>query len=100
MKYTLLKREEKRYKGRKFFFEKWVEQKSKSGIVFYSSMRRSDGRKYYIVEGYGIGTIDPKTFKEIAGIAPIQRSEYRSPQAGRKGLAKLMRENLRIIKNR
>ena len=98
MKYTLLKRWEKWHKGRKYFLERWVEPKSKSGIVFFSSIRR-DGSKFYVVEGYGIGTIDPKTFKEIAGIAPIQRSEYRSLKGGRKGLAKLMRENLRAIKD-
>ena len=95
MKYTLLKRQEKPFKGKKFFLEKWVEPKSKSGIVFFSTVK-PDGSRYYVVEGYGIGTIDPKTFTAIADLAPIQRSEYRSLEAARKGLAKLMRENLEI----
>jgi hypothetical protein len=97
MKFILLKRREKWHKGKKYFHEQWVEPKSESGIVFYSSMRRSDGSKYYVVEGYGIGTIDPKTFNEIAGIAPIQRSEYTSLKTAKKGLAELKRENLKVI---
>ena len=96
MKYTLLKRREKWHKGKKYFFEQWVEPKSKSGIVFFSSIRR-DGSKFYVVEGYEIGTIDPKTFKEIEDGAIIQRSEYTSLREAKKGLAELKRENLEAI---
>ena len=97
MKYVLLERKVRRYKGKKIFFEKWVEPRSKSGIVFYSNVKPK-GSIYYVVEGYGIGTIDPKTFSEIPGVgcAPIQRSEYKSLAEAREGLAKLMKSNIEV----
>jgi hypothetical protein len=86
----------RRYHGRKYFFERWVHDASSSGIIFYSTPDE-EGKTYYVVEGYGIGTINTKTFseREEAGIAPIQRSRHYDSHEARKRLEALKEENLR-----
>jgi hypothetical protein len=71
--WRLFERKEKVYRGQKHFFEKWVHDESRSGIIFYSTLDER-GKTCYVVEGYGIGTIDTKTFTERSMMAPIQRS--------------------------
>jgi hypothetical protein len=48
---------------------------------------------YYVVEGYGIGTIRTKDFTEMGGLAPIQRSEHGSLEDARQALRSLMEDN-------
>ena len=97
--YVLFSRKEKMFKGKKFFFERWVERKSKSGIVCYSDVKDS-GCRYYVVEGYGVGTINTDTFSEIDDgcIAPIQRSKHRTEPAARRALIRLMNENIKDMR--
>ncbi len=97
IQYFQLEREEKEINGKSFFYEKWVEANSNSGIAFYMT-QKPDGTVIYVVEGYGIGTIDSDTFEEIADGAPVQRTEYGSFREARKGLTKLIMNNLREIR--
>ena len=85
--------EEKEWKGGKYFFNRYVHRESKSGIVYLSTIT-SEESKVFIIEGYGIGTIDPITFKEIADIAPIQRYEIEREDLAEKVLIDLMNENI------
>jgi hypothetical protein len=95
MNWELFSRELRYHKGKRYFFERWVHKPSKSGMIFYSTIRPS-GERFYVVEGYGIGTIDPYKFREIAGIAPIQRFECDNYYEARKRLRELQRENLEL----
>jgi hypothetical protein len=90
------------------FQELWIHPDSKSGIMTYASFEVEDrvcqyGHKhlasevYYIVEGYGIGTIDPKTLKEIGGFAPIERTEHATLEDARLALRYLMEDDLTLI---
>lgn len=85
--WKLFKRRTKNYEGRNYFHEKWVDPITKSGMVFYSTLSDSDkknfygykhpkGNVYFVVEGYGKGTISQRTFKEIGPSAPIERYEF------------------------
>jgi len=93
MAWKLHSREEKEYEGDTYFFERWVDPSSNSGMVFFSGRSKETGRKIFIVEGYGIGTIDPKRFKEIAPMAPIQRTTWSTEEEGRAALERLKQEN-------
>lgn len=73
------------------FHERWVHKPSASGIVLYSYPK--DSGIVYHGEGYGIGTIDPETFKERQGIAPIQPFDATSEAEVRQKLHDLMLEN-------
>lgn len=93
--WKLLNRKEKTFKGKQIFYERWVEKSTKSGIVFLSGVKET-GESVFIVEGYGIGTINPKNFKPIAKSAPIQRYELTSEQEGREILTQLQEFNYRL----
>lgn len=84
--------EEKEWKGDRYFYNRYVHKDSKSGIVYFSTYRES--MKVFVVEGYGIGTIDPNTFKEIAAIAPIQRYERNNKEEAERVLIDLMKGNI------
>lgn len=90
--WELFSRQEKEHEGDTYFFERWVHRPSKSGIIFFSN-KAASGRKIFVVEGYGIGTIDPKTFEESADVAPIQRTEWLTEEEGRAALERLKQEN-------
>ena len=97
--YHLFSREEKVYKGKKVFFERWIEPKSKSGIIFYSDVKPVEG-KYYVVEGYGISTVNPKGFSVAPGTtALIQRRTYKHERGAREGLRSLMNYYLLVSKD-
>jgi hypothetical protein len=72
--WKLLDRKEKIIDGFNHFFERWVETDSNSGMVFHSDI--SNGKIVFVVEGYGIGTIDHKTFKETVAGTCIDRNEF------------------------
>jgi hypothetical protein len=90
-------------KEQSLFHEKWFHPESQSGIVTYSSF---EARKavcsygyaheaadvYYVIEGYGIGTLDAG-FREIGDIAPIQRTEHATLDQARQALRALMEDN-------
>ena len=97
--WRLFDRRKKMYHGQTFFYERWVHDRSKSGVVFYSTLDK-DGRVFYVVEGYGIGTINSKTFTERSQCAPIQRSEHYSLEEATEALQKLKRENLKLWRKR
>lgn len=82
---------EKEFEGDRYFYNRYIHRESKSGIVFYST--KSGGKKFFVVEGYGIGTINPRTFKEITDGAPIQRHEKDTEEEAEKALIDLMKEN-------
>ena len=90
--WTLFDSKEKEHEGDRYFYNRYIHRESKSGIVYYSTKSRA-GKKYFVVEGYGIGTIDPKTFKEITEGAPIQRHEKDTEAEAEKALINLMKEN-------
>lgn len=90
--WTLFDSKEKEVEGDRYFYNRYIHKKSKSGIVYYSTKSRA-GKKYFVVEGYGIGTIDPRTFKEITDSAPIQRHEKDTEEQAEKALFELMKEN-------
>lgn len=98
LKWQLLDRKAKEHQGKSFFYERYVQRESKSGIVFYSTLKRVKGKKIsiYVIEGYGIGTIDPKTFGEIGKMAPIQRYELRDYATAKKTLEALKEFNSRL----
>lgn len=91
--WELHSRKEVEHEGETYFYERWVHPPSKSGIIFFSDRSKDSGRKIYVVEGYGVGTINPKTFKEIASMAPIQRTEWLTEEEGRAALERLKEEN-------
>lgn len=93
--WELFSRREKEYEGKKHFYERWVHRASKSGCVFFSTVDE-EGKVIYVVEGYGIGTVDPGEFREIADFAPIQRSVHKDEEKARRALRELMTENLEI----
>jgi len=97
--------------GYEHFYERWVHVKSKSGIVFYSTIctnpqpnfygyEHKKGSVYFVVEGYGIGTIDPKTFKEITNGTCIQHTEYEDREQAILGLQSLILEKNKIIEGK
>lgn len=92
--WRLHSRQEKQYMGTLHFYERWVHDRSKSGIIFLSTVK--DDRVVYIAEGYGIGTINPKTFTERGGMAPIQRSVQFTVEAGQAALLDIMKENAQL----
>jgi hypothetical protein len=90
-------------KEQTLFYEKWFHPESKSGIVSYSSLdphssvcsygyMHQAAEVYYVVEGYGIGTLD-SNFREIGDIAPIQRSEHATPDDASEALRLLMEDD-------
>jgi hypothetical protein len=89
--WELFDREEREWKGERYFWNRYIHRESKSGINYFSTFK--DGEKVFVVEGYGVGTIDPDTFKEISDIAPIQRCECDSQEEAEKALIGLMEEN-------
>ncbi len=85
------------------FHEKWFHPTSQSGIVAYSSFEERKvvcsygcahgaADVYYVVEAYGIGTLD-SNFREIGEFAPIQRSEHATLDDARQALLVLMEDN-------
>jgi hypothetical protein len=72
--WKLFDRREKIVDGFNHFYERWVETDSNSGIVFYSDV--FNGKIVFVVEGYGIGTIDHKMFKETVAGTCIDRNEF------------------------
>lgn len=98
--WELFSRDEKVYKNHKIFYERWIHRESKSGVVFYSTVSPKSNEVYYIVEGYGIGTIHSETFKEIGDIAPLQHMKYHDLEDAKNGLEKLMKKNLAIWRGR
>lgn len=90
-KWELFSRREKEYKDKEFFFEKWVNPETKSGMVFFSTI--VGNRITYVVEGYGVGTINPENFDEIADSAPIQRYEFHDLKKARRCLEDLKQFN-------
>jgi len=98
IKWKLFDRKKKMWEGKEFFFEKWVQPESKSGIIFFSVWDQAKNKKKFIIEGYGIGTIDPKKFKEIAPVAPIQRFEAYDEKKAKKQFLDLVAMNTRMYK--
>ena len=98
MVWRLKKRVEREYGGKVFFYDQWVEPESKSGIVFMNGIDRKSCKIIYVVEGYGIGTVDPKTFKEIADGAPIEHFETESYEEAKRILEMLKEHNYRLAK--
>ena len=96
LQYFLLKIRTWESKGNWLFSEKWFEPGSKSGIALHKILN-PDGEIRYILEDYGIGTIDPKTFSKKSDGAPIQRMEYRTDDKAREALGNLMKKNLQMI---
>ncbi len=96
LQYFLLKRREWNSKGNLLFFEKWFEPGSKSGIAFYNTLN-PDREICYVVEDYGVGTIDPKTFGKRNDGTPIRRMEYKEYTEAREGLGELMKKNLQMM---
>lgn len=90
--WELFDRKTKKVDGETYFFNRYINKKLKSGIIYLSGTSKKTGEKAYIVEGYGIGTIDPKTFKEIASAAPIARFEESTEEEAEKKLIELMKE--------
>ncbi len=93
--WELFDTKEKEFEGDRYFYNRYIHKKSKSGIVFYST--KSGGKKFFVVEGYSIGTINPRTFKEITDSALIQRHEKDTEEEAEKALIELMKENTRHI---
>lgn len=91
MAWKLFDRKEAKIEGKRCFYEKWIEPKGKSGIVFFCYPE--EGRVVYVVEGYGVGTINPKTFRELGGIAPIQTYRFHGFGTARKALTYLKQWN-------
>lgn len=89
---------EKEWKGEQYFYNRYVHKESKSGVVYFSTEK--EGKKLFIVEGYGIATIDPETFEEIADLAPIQRHELEKEEDAEKALTDLMKKNMDYWKYR
>jgi hypothetical protein len=89
--WELFDTKEKEWKGEQYFHNRYVHKESKSGIVYFST--ENEGKKLFIVEGYGIGTINPKTFKETVDFAPIQRHELENEEDADKALVDLMKKN-------
>jgi hypothetical protein len=83
---------EKEKKGEKYFHNRYIHKESKSGVIYFSTEK--GGKRLFIVEGYGIGTIDPETFKEIAELAPLQRYELEKEEDAEKALIDLMNKNI------
>ena len=90
------------------FYEKWFHPESQSGITAYSTFEANKSvcengflheaaEVYYIVEGYGIGTLD-SDFKEIGDIAPIERSEHGAIDDARQALRVLMEDNVELFR--
>lgn len=90
------------------FHELWLHPDSKSGIVTFATFEKEDhvcpyghehlaGEIYHVVEGYGIGTIDPRTHKEIGGFAPIEHTEHATLDDARLALRYLMEDHLTLI---
>ena len=90
-------------KNETLFHEKWFHPDSQSGIVAYSTFEASRNvcgyeysheaaAVYYVVEGYGIGTLD-SDFREIGEIAPVERSEHGALEDARQALRVLMEDN-------
>lgn len=48
--WELFSREEKTWKGRDHFHERWIHRESRSGCVFFSTVDE-EGRVVYVVEG-------------------------------------------------
>ena len=90
--WTLFKRQDKTVDGVKYFYEKWYHAKSNSGIVCFSQIDENTGKRYFKVEGYGIGTLNNK-FKEINGTAPKQKTEHNYEKDARQALNYLMNDN-------
>ncbi len=91
--WKLLQRRTKSQGTVKYFYEKWHHAKSNSGAVIYSQRDENTGKRYFVVEGYGIGTLNNK-FKEIGGtVAPIQKSEHNYEKDARQALNYLMNDN-------
>jgi hypothetical protein len=88
--WRLFSREERKYQDQEAFRERWVHDESVSGITFLSYAEA--GRVNYVVEGYGIGTVDPATFRETVEQAPIVRSEHEDFAAATEALRQLMVE--------
>lgn len=87
----LLDRKRQTYQGHELFLERWVHDASRSGIRFFSVVEA--GQPKYVVEGYGVGTINPATFEEVTDEAPIQRSEHEDYQEAREALNTLMEDS-------
>ena len=90
--WKLLQRRTKSKGTVKYFYEKWHHTKTDSGIIIKKELDEKIGKPYFVVEGYGIGTINNK-FKEIDGVAPIQRSEHNYEKDARQALNYLMNDN-------
>lgn len=89
--WELFEAKEKEWRGEHYFYNRYVHKESKSGIVYFSTER--EGKKLFVVEGYGIGTIDPETFEEITDFTPIQRHEKEKEEDAEEALFDLMKEN-------
>lgn len=87
---------EKKGRGEKHFYNRYIHKESKSGLIFFSTEK--DGKKLFVVEEYDIGTIDPETFKQIAESASIQRYETEDEDEAEKTLIDLMKKNTAIWK--
>jgi hypothetical protein len=94
-KWKLFAKKEKDYKGYHHFMERWVEPVSKSGIEYFSNVD-GNGKLIFVVRGFGIGTINPKSFTERKGLAPIQEYELGNEADGRRVLEMLMEFNYRL----
>ena len=98
MVWRLRKRVEREHRGRVFFYEQWVDPESRSGIVFMNGIDRRTGKIIYVFEGYGIGTVDPETFEEIAEGAPVEHFRTYSYEEARRILEMLKEHNYRLAK--
>jgi len=103
--WKLYDRNTKTVDGHKHFFERWVEPESSSGMLFFSDVSPKDeknfynyrhpkGTVYYVVEAYGVGTIDTKKFKEKTGGCFIDRTEFEDLEQAKKFLENKQQEIL------
>ncbi len=95
-------------KEQTLFYEKWHHTESQSGIVTYSTFEANKNvcsygysheaaAVYFVVEGYGIGTLD-SNFREIGDLAPIERSEHGTHDDARQALRVLMEDNVALFR--
>ncbi len=96
--WELFDKKEYEERGEKHFHNRYVHKESKSGISYFST--KKDGKKLFVAESYGIGTIDPETFKETAHVEPVIRRERENETEAEKALVELMNKIIDIWKYR
>jgi hypothetical protein len=92
--WELFDRKTKEKAGKTYFYDRYVNKGNDSGMIFLSYDDEA-GRTVYYVEGYGVGTIDTRTFEEKKGVgmAPIQTYASYDFEDAKRALFRFMREN-------